>query len=67
MVRDGTLSGWSKSTFCVKGDCVEWLAIEGNVYVRDSKQSRSTVLVFTRTEWIAFIARIKNRSDSPAF
>jgi hypothetical protein len=63
MIGDGTPPRWRKSTFSGPvGDCVEWLAVEHNVYVRDSKQSCGAVLVFTRAEWLVFIARIKSLS-----
>jgi uncharacterized protein DUF397 len=67
MVRDGTPPGWRKSTFSATGDCVEWLAVEDNVYVRDSKQPCGAVLVFTRAKWLVFIAGIKSRSGGPAY
>lgn len=68
MVGDGTPPRWRKSTFSGPvGDCLEWLAVEDNVYVRDSKQSSDAILVFTRAEWLVFVVEIKSLQFLPAY
>lgn len=49
-----------RSSFCRFGDCVEVLFNgHGQVRVWDSAD-RSTWLVFTREEWTAFLAGVRN-------
>ena len=49
------------SSFCSGGGCVEvGRSSDGPVVVRDSKDpERGTSLVFTREEWMAFVAGVK--------
>jgi hypothetical protein len=58
--RDVCGEVWRKSTFCGGaggGDCVEVALLDGGgVAVRDSKDRAGAVLVFTGTEWVAFLA-----------
>ncbi|MFC0862221.1 DUF397 domain-containing protein [Sphaerimonospora cavernae] len=53
---------WRKSSYSGSGDqCVEVAALSGGRRaVRDSKDPASPVLVFTSTEWIAFLNRVKS-------
>ncbi len=56
---------WHKSTRSggngSNSSCVEVTdALPGEVAVRDSKDPDGAVLVFTRTEWAAFIGRVKD-------
>lgn len=54
-------SAWVKSSFSyANGDCVEVTAADGGVLVRDSKNPSRPALRFTRGEWEAFIAGVKN-------
>lgn len=49
-----------KSTFCDRNGCVEVAATsEGQVLVRDSKDTTQPPHVFTREEWIAFVTGVK--------
>lgn len=52
------------SSFCNLGGCVEVdITVTDHVVVRDRKQATYLVrptLVFTREEWSAFIAGVKN-------
>ena len=41
--------------------CVEVKRTTTNVLVRDSKDRDGTLLTFTRDEWHAFVAGVKNR------
>jgi hypothetical protein len=38
------------------GNCVEVAVLDGAVAVRDSKDRRGPVLIFTSAEWDAFVA-----------
>jgi hypothetical protein len=51
---------WRKSTRSGgQGNCVEVAATPTAVGVRDSKDPTGPLLVFTRTEWRAFVAGVK--------
>jgi len=61
---DGELSQaiWHKSTYSngSGGNCVETAALSaGRRAVRDSKDPDGSVLIFTASEWEAFIAGVK--------
>lgn len=48
------------SSFCTLGNCVEvGPAPEGGVFVRDGKDDTQSTLLFTATEWTAFVAGVK--------
>lgn len=52
---------WRKSTHSGQEGCVEVAYLPGgHVGVRDSKNRRGSRLVFTPTEWKAFIAGVKD-------
>jgi uncharacterized protein DUF397 len=53
---------WKKSTLSDIGNCVEVaVAADGSVGVRDTKQEgRGPVLEFTPSEWVAFLAGVRN-------
>ncbi|WP_055478907.1 DUF397 domain-containing protein [Sphaerimonospora mesophila] len=53
---------WRKSSYSGSGDqCVEVAVLSGGRRaVRDSKDPASPVLVFTSTEWTAFLNGIKS-------
>lgn len=51
-------SGWTQASACGPdgGNCVEInLSVAGLVAIRDSKPSRSPVLVFDDHEWLSFL------------
>ncbi len=52
---------WRKSSYSTnpQGECVEVAALPGGVAVRDSKDPNGPVLRFTREEWRAFLARVR--------
>jgi hypothetical protein len=52
---------WRKSTRSgSEGDCVEVAFLDDVVAVRDSKHRDGAVLVFTRSEWVAFVGGAKD-------
>jgi hypothetical protein len=56
------LSGavWRKSTYSVQTDCVEVAFHGGHVALRDSKDRQGPVLVFTPSEWAAFLGGVRD-------
>jgi len=46
---------WRTSTYSGGNGCVEVAFVDGQVWVRDSKDREGPVLVFTANEWEAFI------------
>lgn len=58
---DLTRAAWYKSTRSSgNGNCVEVAAVDDVVGVRDSKDRSGPVLVFTASEWRAFVAGAKD-------
>lgn len=55
------LSGltWVKATSSGVGECVEIAAARDNVAVRDSKHPQGPVLMYTRSEWRAFLDGVR--------
>lgn len=52
---------WSKSSHSApSGNCVEVAILDGRVGVRDSKDRSGAVLMFTPTEWNAFVGGVRN-------
>ncbi|GIH90965.1 DUF397 domain-containing protein [Planobispora siamensis] len=53
---------WRKSSFSTgTGECVEIAPLAGDgIAVRDSKDPSGPVLTFTRGEWRAFVAGVRN-------
>ena len=52
---DPTGLNWQKSTYSGLNDCVEIAFVDGHVAIRDSKNKRGPVLLFTAAEWLAFL------------
>jgi Domain of unknown function (DUF397) len=52
---DLSRAAWTKSVHSRDNGCVEVAFIGGSVAVRDSKNRSASPLVFTSTEWNAFI------------
>ena len=50
---------WRRSQRCDTGTCVEAAAAGEDVAVRDSKDPTGPVLRFTKSEWDAFIAGVR--------
>lgn len=62
------LSGapWRKSSLSGEGaSCVEMAFVDNDVAVRDTKDRDGGTLIFSRTEWNAFIGGIKNGHLDP--
>lgn len=55
----GDGGNWRRSPFCATAECVEVVAEQGEVRVRDSKNTLQAPLVFTTDEWSAFVAGVK--------
>lgn len=55
-------SSWIKSSLSfANGDCVEVASLpDGQIAVRDSKDTAGPVLRFTSSEWQAFVAGARN-------
>ncbi len=51
---------WRKSTLSGTNGCVEVAFIDGHAIVRDSKDRRGSVLLFTHGQWAAFIGGVRN-------
>jgi hypothetical protein len=57
---------WKRSSRCDTGSCVE-VAFDGDsVMLRQSASPDGLILSFTRAEWLAFIAGVKNDEFRPA-
>jgi hypothetical protein len=50
---------WRRSSACTSGTCVEVAGADDRILVRDGKKPDATPLVFTRAEWAAFVAGVK--------
>lgn len=46
---------WRKSSRSGVGGCVEVAVLDGQVAVRDSKNRQGSILLFSTTEWKAFL------------
>ncbi|MEV5544428.1 DUF397 domain-containing protein [Saccharopolyspora shandongensis] len=54
--------GWRKSSYSgVEGDCVEVRSAPGLVGVRDTKDRDGGTLVFSRSQWAAFVSGLRDR------
>jgi hypothetical protein len=61
MDTDLTELHWFKSSASAAGNCVEVARLPGGgVAVRDSKDRARALHVYTRSEWEAFLAGVKN-------
>jgi hypothetical protein len=60
--RPGSDSSWIKSSLSfANGNCVEVASLpNGEIGVRDSKNSEGPVLRFTPDEWHAFLGGVRN-------
>ena len=51
---------WKKSSLSVHDDCVEVAFVDGKVAVRHSKSQAGPVLLFSQSEWRAFVGGVRN-------
>jgi hypothetical protein len=49
---------WLRSTFCSDTSCVELSTLDGDVLLRDGKNTDGAVLRFSRDEWDDFRAAV---------
>ncbi|HKF00123.1 MAG TPA: DUF397 domain-containing protein [Actinomycetes bacterium] len=56
---DLTRARWRKSSRSGGNGCVEVAFVDGKIGVRDSKDQRGPVLVFTPHEWTAFLSGVR--------
>lgn len=45
---------WTRSTYCSGGQCVEVAAVDGRIWIRDSKNPAQDPIRLTREQWAAF-------------
>jgi predicted secreted Zn-dependent protease len=57
---------WSKSTFSESGNCVEVAVVAEAVLVRQSRDPSGPTLTFTKGEWAAFLAGVRNEEFDSA-
>ena len=53
-------ASWRKARASSGGNCVEITDTAADVWVRDSKDRQGPVLHFTRPEWTAFLAGVRD-------
>jgi hypothetical protein len=46
---------WCRSSFCMSGECVEVSAVDGAIFIRDSKEPHAKPLRFSTEEFSAFV------------
>lgn len=56
---DLSRADWHKSSFSSANGCVEVAQVGRHVAVRDSKNRQGPALVFTPTEWEAFLQGVR--------
>lgn len=56
---------WRKASRSLnQGECVEIAAIANTIGIRDSKNTQSPVLTFTRREWRSFVQTARGTSQA---
>ncbi|MEV0271658.1 DUF397 domain-containing protein [Hamadaea sp. NPDC050747] len=58
-MSDPTPASWRRSARCGDSACVEVAVLDDEVLVRDSKDPQGPVLRFSRAEWLAFLAGVR--------
>jgi hypothetical protein len=59
-MRDLASAVWRKSTYSAENGCVEVAFLVDHVAVRNSRQRHGPVLLFTATEWRAFVGGVED-------
>jgi Domain of unknown function (DUF397) len=59
-MTDLSLAVWRKSSRSGVGGCVEVAALDSQVAMRDSKDPHGPVLLFSPTEWEAFLGGVRD-------
>jgi Domain of unknown function (DUF397) len=60
MAVDLASATWRKSSRSGANGCVEVAFVDGKIAVRDSKDRRGPMLVFTPLEWDAFVGGVRD-------
>ncbi|PZG14334.1 DUF397 domain-containing protein [Nonomuraea aridisoli] len=50
---------WRRSSASVTGECVEVAFGSQRVYLRDSNSPDGSILEFSRSDWVAFLAGVR--------
>jgi hypothetical protein len=58
-MTDLSQARWQKSSYSGTNNCVEVAYLDGQVAVRHSSDRRGPVLLFTRSEWRAFVEGVR--------
>ena len=58
-MQDLSAATWRTSTLCDLNGCVEVALLDGKVAVRDAKDKASPILLFTASEWVAFVGGVR--------
>ena len=58
-MQDLTTAAWRISSLCDLNGCVEVALLDDQVAVRDAKDRAGPVLVFSATEWEAFVGGVR--------
>lgn len=66
MGADLSQAQWHKSSHSSANGCVEIAQLDGHIAVRDSKDQQGPVLVFTPTEWCAFLMGVRGGEFDPS-
>jgi hypothetical protein len=64
-MQDLTAAAWRTSTLCDLNGCVEVALLDGQVAVRDAKDRTGPVLLFTTSEWQAFLGGVHRGEFDP--
>jgi hypothetical protein len=51
---------WTRSSFCADASCIEVAEIDELIAVRDSKDTKAPILLFTKVEWNNFRTALIN-------
>jgi hypothetical protein len=58
-MQDLPTDAWRTSSLCDLNGCVEVAILQDRVVVRDAKDRAGPVLVFTASEWAAFVGGVR--------
>jgi uncharacterized protein DUF397 len=58
-MQELTTAAWRTSTLCDLNGCVEVAVLDDRIAVRSSKDRAGPVLLFTQSEWQAFIGGVR--------
>ena len=59
-MSDSVKAIWRRSSRCSGGNCVEIGFVGSRVAMRDSKEGQAAVLLFSSSEWHAFLRGVRN-------